>query len=270
MPPVPWLASWRWLVAAVTGVATLTLLVVAAASPHTVLGSGRPTALTSSVGPSSSDLSGASASSVIAPTVSGPAQAPAAASGPTSSTPTTATPSPNPSTPTAPRATTSVAPPAAPTSRAPVAAPAPAGPISEQALFASAVLNTLNDERTQNGLPPLAANATLVGTAHAHNLRMAASNTMSHQLSGEAALGARITAAGYAWQSCGENIGWTTNRTQSGIVAIEVQMYNETPPDDGHRLNILSSSFTQVGVDVILDSATGRLWLTEDFGQPVR
>jgi uncharacterized protein YkwD len=111
-------------------------------------------------------------------------------------------------------------------------------------------------------------NATLVGTAHAHNLQMAQTNTMSHQLPGEQSLGDRITASGYKWRSCGENIGWTTNRSQAGAQSIETTMYNETPPDNGHRLNILSASFTQIGVDVILDSTTGRLWLTEDFGQP--
>ena len=42
-------------------------------------------------------------------------------------------------------------------------------------------------------------------------------------------------------------------------------MYNETPPDDGHRLNILSSSFHNVGVDVYTDS-TGKMWITCDFG----
>ena len=44
-------------------------------------------------------------------------------------------------------------------------------------------------------------------------------------------------------------------------------MVAERPPNDGHRRNILSSTFTVFGVDVYLDAAHGRLWLTEDFAR---
>jgi uncharacterized protein YkwD len=44
-------------------------------------------------------------------------------------------------------------------------------------------------------------------------------------------------------------------------------MLGETPPNDGHRRNILSATFAVVGVDVYLDSTHGRLWLTEDFAR---
>jgi uncharacterized protein YkwD len=45
-------------------------------------------------------------------------------------------------------------------------------------------------------------------------------------------------------------------------------MYNEKPPDDGHRRNILNKSFVDVGIDVINDSAHGKVWLVTDFGKP--
>jgi Cysteine-rich secretory protein family len=41
-------------------------------------------------------------------------------------------------------------------------------------------------------------------------------------------------------------------------------MLNEKPPDDGHRKNILSSSFTHIGIAVFRDSS-GTVWLTQDF-----
>jgi len=41
-------------------------------------------------------------------------------------------------------------------------------------------------------------------------------------------------------------------------------MYNEKPPNDGHRKNILSSGFTMIGIDVIRDDK-GIVWLTQDF-----
>jgi cytochrome P450 len=41
-------------------------------------------------------------------------------------------------------------------------------------------------------------------------------------------------------------------------------MLSEQPPDDGHRRNILSSTFTHIGIAVYRDSS-GTVWLTQDF-----
>jgi uncharacterized protein YkwD len=41
-------------------------------------------------------------------------------------------------------------------------------------------------------------------------------------------------------------------------------MLNEKPPGDGHRLNILSSTFTHIGIAVVRDRS-GTVWLTQDF-----
>ena len=112
------------------------------------------------------------------------------------------------------------------------------------------------------------SNAKLAAAAHAHNVRMADANQLSHQLSGEPGLGARISAAGYRWSSVGENVAWNSNRSEAGVLALQDSMYNETPPNDGHRRNILSSSFTEVGIDVIEDPAHRKVWLVTDFGRP--
>jgi uncharacterized protein YkwD len=47
-------------------------------------------------------------------------------------------------------------------------------------------------------------------------------------------------------------------------VTLTQDMLNEQPPDDGHRLNILSSSFRYVGISV-LRAASGSVWMTQDF-----
>jgi uncharacterized protein YkwD len=130
------------------------------------------------------------------------------------------------------------------------------------------VLSTLNSERAEHGLPALTSNSKLVASAHRHNVAMANANQLSHQLSGEPDLGARVSAAGYSWSSVGENIAYNSNRSESGVLALQQAMYNETPPNDGHRRNILSSSFTEVGVDVIDDPGHGKVWLVTDFGRP--
>ena len=208
------------------------------------------------------------------PTLGPTTQAPT--TGPTTSqpsgTPTTARPSP--STPPASRSTASPTPTpttASPTTASPTptsASPTPSGDrYASRSDWAAAVLDRLNAQRASHGLRALTSNAKLAAAAHTHNLKMADANQLSHQLPGEAGLGARISAAGYAWSSVGENIAWNSNRSRAGVLALQDAMYNETPPDDGHRRNILSSSYTEVGVDVIEDSAHGKVWLVTDFGR---
>jgi uncharacterized protein YkwD len=155
--------------------------------------------------------------------------------------------------------------------RAPAAVPAATSgslTYSNRSGWEDAVLDQLNAERAANGLRPLRSSSKLASSAHKHNVAMARASTMSHQLPGEKSLGARVTAAGYTWSSCGENIAWNTQRSQDGVLALETAMYDETPPSDGHRRNILSATFTDVGVDVIEDKTHGRVWLTTDFGKP--
>lgn len=130
---------------------------------------------------------------------------------------------------------------------------------------ANSVLTMLNSERAAHRLPALGMSTALISSAHRHNLWMAADNTMSHQLPGEPDFGTRIRQAGVPWHAAAENIGWTTDRTTSGADGLESAMYNEVAPNDGHRLNILSTAVHYVGIDVYLDAAHGKLWLTEDF-----
>jgi uncharacterized protein YkwD len=131
---------------------------------------------------------------------------------------------------------------------------------------ARAVLAQLNSERAAHGLRVLRVDSRLVSSAHTHNLAMAAHNQMSHQLPGEAWFADRILAAGYPYVYAGENVGWNSVRTVAGALQLETMMYDEKPPNDGHRQNILSTHYTQVGIDVYVDPGTGKIWLTEDFG----
>ena len=83
-------------------------------------------------------------------------------------------------------------------------------------------------------------------------------------------LGTRETDAGVHWTSAGENIGegGPVASTDSAIAQMAVgltqDMLNEKSPDDGHRLNILSSTFQHIGIAVLRDSA-GTVWMTQDF-----
>jgi uncharacterized protein YkwD len=132
------------------------------------------------------------------------------------------------------------------------------------------LLAQINHLRAQHGLPAYSLLSGLDRSAHKHNLLMEGSCGLSHQCPGEASLGDRISAEGVHWTSCGENIGWsgphpnTTSAIVSAAEGLTTSMYNETPPDDGHRLNLLSSSFRHIGIDVVRDSS-GKIWLTQDF-----
>jgi len=132
--------------------------------------------------------------------------------------------------------------------------------------WANAVLDELNSERDAHGLPALKLNSKLVDSAHTHNLAMAKADTLSHKLNGEADLGSRVSAAGYHWSMVGENIAYNSSQSESGVLAVQKAMYDEKPPNDGHRQNILNSKFVHVGIDVINDSEHGKVWLVTDFG----
>ncbi len=134
--------------------------------------------------------------------------------------------------------------------------------------WANAVLAELNAERARHGLRALKMDSELTSAAHAHNLAMAKANTLSHQLSGEASLGSRVSAAGYRWSAVAENVAYSTNRSKGGVIAMQQSMYNEKPPNDGHRENILNKTYVDVGIDVISDSVHGKVWLVTDFGKP--
>jgi uncharacterized protein YkwD len=159
--------------------------------------------------------------------------------------------------------------------RAPAPAPspvmstsAPTGTTSGSA--ASQVLAVINQARAQAGLPAYTVSSGLDTSSQRHTAVMASGCGLSHQCPGEAALGDRLTAAGVHWTSAGENIGEggpeadTTADIAKMAVGLTQSMLAEQPPDDGHRLNILSSSFRHIGIDVFRDSK-GTVWMTQDF-----
>jgi len=155
------------------------------------------------------------------------------------------------------------------------ASPSPAPPATapasgQQGSAAAQVLALINQARAQAGLPPYTLSSGLDQSSAAHNTTMAGGCGLSHQCPGEPSLGTRETDAGVHWTSAGENIGegGPVASTESAIARMAVgltqDMLNEKPPDDGHRLNILSSAFQHIGIAVLRDSS-GTVWMTQDF-----
>lgn len=129
-----------------------------------------------------------------------------------------------------------------------------------------AIRSLINTERAAHGLAPVAMSSQLRLSARRHNVTMAKDNTMSHQLPGEPYFGRRMILAGYYWNYAGENIAWNSDMSLAGVVLLQNLMYHEKAPYNDHRLNILSTHYRNVGVDVYLDKTHHKVWLTTDFG----
>ncbi|GAB7058922.1 CAP domain-containing protein [Streptomyces mexicanus] len=116
------------------------------------------------------------------------------------------------------------------------------------------VVELVNAERGKVGCSPLTLNTELTEAAQAHSEDMAAHRTMSHTGSDGSSPGERITRAGYAWSSYGENVAYgyaTPEQVMAG--------WMNSP---GHRANILDCDFKEIGVG---HAQPGDYW-TQDFG----
>lgn len=155
----------------------------------------------------------------------------------------------------------------APTSAKPKPTPRPP---ARQSSAEDQVLAVINKARADQGLAPLVRTDGLNRSSSAHTKAMLSGCGLSHDCAGEPDLGGRESAAGVSWGAAGENIGQggATPGSASGVCDTAVRLTNsmlaEKPPNDGHRANILSTSFHHIGISVLQD-ASGSVWLTQDF-----
>ena len=243
--------------------------------PTTAGALARAAACGTAAGASCAASPGAAAVAMSSAVVTVPPNEQAASSSPSASTKTpAATPSAagaktNGASTSAPAATKASAP-ANPTAAPPTAATPPSAGAGEDATAEAQVLALINQARAAAGLSALTVTSGLETSSSAHNALMAAGCGLSHQCPGEAAIGARETAAGVGWTACGENIGegGPVSGTAAAIAQMAVgltrSMLDEQPPNDGHRMNILSTSYTHAGIAVYRDGS-GTVWLTQDF-----
>jgi uncharacterized protein YkwD len=146
--------------------------------------------------------------------------------------------------------------------------PRPAAPQTSGSVL-DRVLSHINAARADEDLPAYTLDSNLSRAAALHNQRMIDGCGLSHQCSGEGGIGDRFSAQGVQWRSAGENIGFGSAGSGDTAVAgaangLTDSMLAETPPDDGHRRNLLSSSFKRIGLSVVRDGS-GRVWMTQDF-----
>jgi uncharacterized protein YkwD len=119
------------------------------------------------------------------------------------------------------------------------------------------LIDLANEARKKEKLPPLKPNATLFAVARAHSNNMARQGKMEHVLDGKN-VRKRLDAAHY-------NFGWYGENIAMGKKATLDQIMKGWMESKGHRANILSKNYTEIGVG-IADDGNGTLYYTQVFG----
>lgn len=107
----------------------------------------------------------------------------------------------------------------------------------------SGLFEGTNAQRAANALGSLALNATLNQAAQAKAADMAANDYWAHNSPSGATPWSFITAAGYSYQTAGENLAYGFNTSADTITG-----WMNSP---GHRANILNTTYTEVGFGII-------------------
>ena len=107
------------------------------------------------------------------------------------------------------------------------------------------IFRKVNQAREDRGLTPLEWNAKLGDAAAAHLSWMIARKNLSHRFPGEGTVTQRIAATGLRFNASAENVAFATDweDIHSGLM--------QSP---GHRANILSPKYDEIGIAVALGS----------------
>jgi uncharacterized protein YkwD len=126
----------------------------------------------------------------------------------------------------------------------------------------------VNEQRVGAGLPALTEDARLSSTSTAFSARMVGEHFFDHVAPDGSTLVQRLTSAGYitdgADWAAGENIAWG-----QGDLATPASIVTAWMNSAGHRANILSGDYTQIGLGVVTGSPSDATWgatYTTDFG----
>jgi uncharacterized protein YkwD len=103
----------------------------------------------------------------------------------------------------------------------------------------------VNQERTKRGLRPLRINRWLGKAAKRHARDMVRRDYFSHDTAGGGDFVSRIRRAGYRGRTLGEDLAWG-----SGTLGTAREIVRSWMNSPGHRANILSRSFREMGVGV--------------------
>ncbi|HEU4741020.1 MAG TPA: CAP domain-containing protein [Meiothermus sp.] len=147
---------------------------------------------------------------------------------------------------------------------------------------ATAFLDAVNQARstarkcgTQSfaAAPPLTWSLQLAQAAQAHSDYMAQTGKFGHEGIGDGTPAERVSKAGYAWRTLGENIAWGKPSSTLDLQAV-MQGWLESP---GHCSNLMNPAFTQLGMayrrtapgnNASSQSSDDRIYWTQVFAAP--
>jgi uncharacterized protein YkwD len=118
------------------------------------------------------------------------------------------------------------------------------------------MLDAVNAERAERGLPRYRLDRDLVEAAADHARRMAQTGRLAHQLPGEPDLRTRVAATGLRFDAAGENVGYSTR--------VE-ELHDNLMRSRGHRQNILATRYDSIGIGIY--ESGGRFWVTQTFAR---
>jgi uncharacterized protein YkwD len=130
---------------------------------------------------------------------------------------------------------------------------------SDHEAIVKRVLELTNAERHTAGLTPLVLSQELNDAAHSYSQVLASSGCFAHTCGPEPNFGDRLGQAGYSgWTAIAENIA-AGYSTPEAVVA----GWMSSP---GHRANILSPTYTEMGIGVARGGGRFGTYWTQEFG----
>ncbi len=110
--------------------------------------------------------------------------------------------------------------------------------------FASSLFSAINGERTQSGMPALAAHGCATYVAQLRASDMASRNYFSHTSPEGSTAFSLMDQYGVPYHSAGENLAFNTY-PENETLAIAIRDLMASPP---HRENMLNGGWTHLGV----------------------
>lgn len=127
----------------------------------------------------------------------------------------------------------------------------------------SNVYRLTNQARSEMSLPLLTSASALDQAAQSFARVLAETRVFSHSAGGSS-LKQRAQEVGYRFRALGENLAWSSRRLSDQELARSI--VKGWLASSGHRRNILSQKFTQIGIGIARSG--GRLYIVQVFGRP--
>jgi uncharacterized protein YkwD len=120
------------------------------------------------------------------------------------------------------------------------------------------LVQLLQQDRTDRGLPPVLVDSRLMSIARARSVDMATKHYFSHTQPDGQTASSMIKAAGISWERIGEIIAYNTT---SDLIASANGANGQWLASSGHYAIITQPAYNHIGVGLAIDASNGRrLW----------